>query len=402
MAENINQHFVPKFYFRNFSKDTKSIMLYLPAKTTLHPRASISGQCSKKNYYGHDDQLMIIESYFKVLEGTAAKILKAPQLFFEGYSKLAGNSESRVIWEKFLCFVVTQLFRTPVYEESQRDFLEHWNPSQLRHRKENPDWHLFSFEKSAAANTWDSLLKYTLISDLVPILVKAPRDNPLLTSDHPVVMTNFAALTGLVKHCAHYLDEAGLSIYYPLSPRFGLLLVDRHVYRWPKKRSPLKLSIQDVQTLNLLQFQNCEHAIYGVDCNQETLDDLNRESTFLPHREVVTKKGNFPAQLSDSGEKLAPVPYTFQHHYQAIPARSLSILENHQAPKFRRVHGLERDIRHNHPGPAASDYMGETNLGRDTLWKFSEYISKELKKQNIIYPPRALKHPYEILSDSRK
>lgn len=260
-------------------------------------------------------------------------------------------------------------------------------------REVNPDDHLFWLEKPAAQYFWDSLPKYSLICDLIPILIRAPVGHTLLTSDHPVVMTSFASLRGLVKQSAYYFDEAGLSIYYPLSSSLGLLLVDRHVYSWPKRKSPLKLSVQDVETLNLLQFQNCNKVIYGEGFNQEMLDLLNHKAAFLQQREVVTEQGNYQPPSND----LSPKPYTFQHHYQASPVRNLSILGFQKTPIFKRSRWIERDIRHNHPGPAANLYINEVASKPDTLWKFSEYITAELQKRDIVYPHRARKHPYEIL-----
>ncbi len=52
MAERLNQHYVPQFYFRHFAKNPRTIGTLLLRDGRLIANASIKGQCSKKNFYG--------------------------------------------------------------------------------------------------------------------------------------------------------------------------------------------------------------------------------------------------------------------------------------------------------------------------------------------------------------
>jgi hypothetical protein len=52
MADRSSQHFVPQFYFRQFSSDRKRIGALLKRDGHVIPNASIKGQCAKANFYG--------------------------------------------------------------------------------------------------------------------------------------------------------------------------------------------------------------------------------------------------------------------------------------------------------------------------------------------------------------
>lgn len=67
MADKENQHFVPQYYFRFFSKDQKSVSLLRIINGTVVETAPIKGQASKSYFYGGaavERQITEIESSF--------------------------------------------------------------------------------------------------------------------------------------------------------------------------------------------------------------------------------------------------------------------------------------------------------------------------------------------------
>ncbi len=64
MSDRVNQHFVPKFYFRNFSADGHSVCSLLLKDGRVIPRSPIKSQCSRNNFYGSKE----IEELFSKLE----------------------------------------------------------------------------------------------------------------------------------------------------------------------------------------------------------------------------------------------------------------------------------------------------------------------------------------------
>ena len=73
MTDRANQHFVPQFYFRHFSCDGSTIGTLLTRDGRTIPRASIKGQCARKNFYGSKE----LESIFSVLEGRQCTAIRA-------------------------------------------------------------------------------------------------------------------------------------------------------------------------------------------------------------------------------------------------------------------------------------------------------------------------------------
>ena len=55
MSERANQHFVPRFYFRNFSEDGARIHLLHRSSGRTIINAPIRGQCVKQRLYGSAD-----------------------------------------------------------------------------------------------------------------------------------------------------------------------------------------------------------------------------------------------------------------------------------------------------------------------------------------------------------
>ena len=52
MPERVNQHFVPQFYFKNFSGGDPKIHLLLKRTDRIIFNAAIKGQCAENPWYG--------------------------------------------------------------------------------------------------------------------------------------------------------------------------------------------------------------------------------------------------------------------------------------------------------------------------------------------------------------
>lgn len=75
MAENKKQHYVPKFYMRNFSFGSRGEPIYLfnlkSKKKILE--GNLGNQCYENYFYGDD---LVAEKAFGMIEGRAAGIFK--------------------------------------------------------------------------------------------------------------------------------------------------------------------------------------------------------------------------------------------------------------------------------------------------------------------------------------
>jgi hypothetical protein len=74
MADKKRQHYLPKFYLRNFSTRQKAIVTYDITNSSYIPNASIRNMCKKDYFYGSDKKM---ENLLRVeLEDVAAPIIK--------------------------------------------------------------------------------------------------------------------------------------------------------------------------------------------------------------------------------------------------------------------------------------------------------------------------------------
>ncbi len=73
MAEGVNQHFVPQFYFRYFSDNSRSINVLLKKSGRVITNASIKGQASKRYFYGDSKA----EAQLKIVDGLYAPAVNA-------------------------------------------------------------------------------------------------------------------------------------------------------------------------------------------------------------------------------------------------------------------------------------------------------------------------------------
>ena len=71
MKKKKNQHYVPKFYLRNFSNNGKNIGLFMPDKDVYRNNASIKSVAYSHFLYGEDgiveDLLSEIESKWAIM-----------------------------------------------------------------------------------------------------------------------------------------------------------------------------------------------------------------------------------------------------------------------------------------------------------------------------------------------
>jgi hypothetical protein len=106
-----NQHFVPKFYLRNFSwEGNKGQVGVFNIKNNLFiPQARLKTQAYKKNYYGKDgyveDELSKVESTCSILISKILSLGKPPDRLTNDHRSL-------------LFFVMLSILRNPIHENT--------------------------------------------------------------------------------------------------------------------------------------------------------------------------------------------------------------------------------------------------------------------------------------------
>ena len=184
--KGIRQHYVPKFYLKNFGdqiyqydKETRKVSQCMPQNVAF-----------QRNFYadsGNDDASKL-ESWMSQFEGRASTVIST----IVETESIAGLSDTD---RTTLCdFVAFQFARTPEFREWRHDMVQSALDALVR-RLGVTDWHYTEQGGNAGAIHLASMLAYVYLARPYLLQMKiCLRKNytpiPLWTSDSPVVRYN--------------------------------------------------------------------------------------------------------------------------------------------------------------------------------------------------------------------
>jgi hypothetical protein len=272
VAEQENQHFVPQFYFRKFSNDCRSICALLTSSGRTIPRASIKGQCARKNFYGSKE----LESLFSTLENnhsgairrviSVANEASSPDLtgeelyhFFQAIlfqrSRTALEIDKSASATGKLALEMYKHHLLGVGDPESTEILNAINAGYVT-VTENPSATVVRQVSIGLENT-------LAITDLDLCLLRNRTDYPFIFSDAPVIFYN--------SYCRNVRNRGvlgmqcpGLQIFYPLNPWTLAVLFDGDKYNVPFD-GRLQYDLyerSDVSQLNALQLHHSLDAVY--------------------------------------------------------------------------------------------------------------------------------------------
>jgi len=297
-----NQHYIPKFYLRNFSYkgNNKQIGLFNLKRSFYHPTAKLKTQGARNFFYGKDGK---VEDFLSKVEGKMSKVINSivqtqllPKKTDETYLEL-------------LHFVGLTNLRNPAII----DLFEKILPQALRERTQELDDKTDAYEHFPDM-AHDMVVEVALtnvahiiecIVDLDYRLLINQTKRPFIGSDFPVVRYNQFLEERRPKSDSNVgYGTIGLQIFIPLSPKLTLLLYDPLIYQVGKKNNSSYLQITklgDIHQLNILQFLNCiEHVYFNEMGTKQYVENLHqRSSKYQKANKAVTelhhtvKRGDF-------------------------------------------------------------------------------------------------------------
>lgn len=272
MSKKSNQHYVPQFYFRLFSKDGRSICIFNRKNGTSCTAASIKGQASKHKFYGSQE----IEDAFSDLEGIFSSTLRT----LKSCTDLREISEAdQLLTLQAIMFQRARTLSSRNSSQPMNDRLTKlWLEAEINKNENLSDDQKFEYISDLELFDVDplrfhleqikvSLEQAHLLGDLTPVLLDNRTNRPFIFSDAPAVF-----------HNAHYgnvklrgvlgFTTPGLQIFFPLCESRALLLIDSRHY-WLKKLRPGNVihirELRDVSAINSLQIHSAATAIYFSD-----------------------------------------------------------------------------------------------------------------------------------------
>jgi len=266
MAEKKNQHYVPKFYLRNFSKTGKSINVYNISNQRIICGDSIKNQCSSDYFYGKNG---LLENTFQEIETQAGSILK-------------NISDKQIIPKlKTKEHSVLQIFLATLKSRTKFKFGES-NETIDRIAKSTSELHPYVSQDmlNKVSIKYDNPLQqplkiafsnYHLLQDLNIHILYNNTLTDFVTSDNPVIYFN--KWTQHIKECGSIgLASKGLLIILPINPTILLVLYDSSIYKLgTKKQTKTEINaVEEIEEFDRLQWLNAEDNIYFFDSDSSS------------------------------------------------------------------------------------------------------------------------------------
>ncbi|MCK5608723.1 DUF4238 domain-containing protein [Candidatus Pacearchaeota archaeon] len=264
MPENKKQHFVPRFYLRNFASDKaqKQINLYSFSSSRLIRQIGLNDQCYKDYFYGKDKRN---EKNLSKIEGISRNIITK----ILNREKMPDGTSLDYIY--FLMFILLQIARTTSAESDATKAMEELLKQLLINKNPQHKQELEKIKLNAtnmpSLNLGTAIQSLFLLTDLNYKILENSLNEGFITSDNPAIRYNFLFET-LNKHFTHTgFAVKGLMIFLPLSSKYTIIFYDKTSYTVGESGTEYIL-IDDqtsLDSINALQIATCVNNIYFDD-----------------------------------------------------------------------------------------------------------------------------------------
>lgn len=310
MTEKKNQHYIPKFYLRNFSylNNKKQIGIFNINNQLFFQTAKLKTQGSKNFFYGNDG---VIEDNLANIEGLISKTLNQ---IIEKKELPKKNSTEHL---KLLLFVTLTDLRNPIKVEGMKNSFQEMRNNLL---KLDPDIDLNKFVPNPRHDEIVKLLlsnsvkMIDVISDLDYKLLINKTNKPFISSDFPIVKYNQFLEQAKWQYSKTGYGTVGLQVFIPLNPELIVVFFDSSIYKiGDNKKKYLDISnVIDVDSLNTLQFVNCFETIYFDEkASADYIKKIANDSTKFTRANVtkstmsyIVKDGEYEKEIMNGKQNL--------------------------------------------------------------------------------------------------
>lgn len=301
-TEKKNQHYIPKFYLRNFSyrKNGKQIGLYNVKADKFFQTGKLKTQGSKSFFYGYDG---IIENKLSEIEGEIAQTIQ------EIIRTQVLPPRDTIHHGNILVFVALTHLRNPVTIESFKEQSRHFEKLM----NENLPANTKRFTLPEITHDHAINLSLSMLQDIVEILrdleykiIINETSTPFIASDFPVVKYNQFLETKKWPNGRTGYGAVGLQIFIPLNPSIVLILFDSNIYKVSdrKKHQLMLTNIADIRQINALQILNCYESIFfNEEIDEQYVRTIIQETNRFPKPNQVKSSLAFMRTLKEPNPK---------------------------------------------------------------------------------------------------
>lgn len=261
MANKKKQHYIPRFYMKNFAKNKVFSVFNIKNRKIISP-APYKDQCFKDYFYGKDNILedILAEKETKWAEAIRSLLEEEPltpeiiQLLkeFALYQQQRTNAMKTFniqARKELLIEMATQIYihRGWKFDNAARKYCEERAKEDVA-----PSEYLLIAEK---------MQKY--IEDLGLLVVTYNTTNKLISSDMPVISINpfYPPNIGY--------SVMGLIILFPISPHKLVVIYDDKMYpKFKGTQYTILNNEKEVINLNVLQLISAESILYGINTDE--------------------------------------------------------------------------------------------------------------------------------------
>ncbi|WP_316231258.1 DUF4238 domain-containing protein [Bradyrhizobium sp. SZCCHNR1051] len=320
MADNKNQHYVPRVHLKPFTLDGKGLAINLLNIDRMKPirGAPVKNQCSGDYFYGKDESL---ERAISAIEGPYGEIVRILSV-----QRPTVSPKARVV---LLRFVLLQYLRT---EAASRKATEMTNAIC---NVPGSDIEAPPIREAIKAAVRHAMLTFAhmmrVVDDLKVCILSNHTDRPFVTSDNPAVLTNRLHIQRRNNRRSFGVTTAGTIFLLPLSPRLSTIIYDPAVYHSSQQAGVIDvMSAADIDATNEHQILNCAANLYFKDWEQR--EQLIQHAVARRERRPKCRHAIVHAALDHSTE--------WGRHYSAKDVKDLQdeeevlvhIRENHAQP----------------------------------------------------------------------
>ncbi|MFO0962129.1 MAG: DUF4238 domain-containing protein [Phycisphaerales bacterium] len=270
MADHKKQHFVPKFYLRNWSPDDRLItMLHLETGKYI-PRAPLADQCQENWLYGTD---LKIEKALGVIEAHAAKVIG--DVIQGGAAPLNRSPDYGILQTFVICQIARTVAAGDALENMTEDFLKGLLATE--YGEEALNGARVSMDLPSGRSLAAALSARHFLVDLDLKVLRLACDGEFITSDDPAVVCNpFTEL--MFKRAFTGFAHRGLQIFLPLDPKHVALFYDSWMYRVGETDQAIVevRSRRDLAALNALQARYATECLYTKTLGADALTRICR------------------------------------------------------------------------------------------------------------------------------